>query len=87
VTNYKNENYQVLIKDKKNIFRKQKRYFMFGTQIGTLELKAGDDVLWSKTGRVLNEWTRAQVQLSPGQYEVNFKSFSLLLLVSSFKYI
>ena len=43
---------------------------MYGTLIGTLELKRDNEVLWSKTGRQKNEWLFAEVSLSPGSFQV-----------------
>ena len=45
-------------------------YFMWGTQIGTLELIADSNTLWSLTGRQKKEWLLAQVKLPPGNYLV-----------------
>ena len=45
-------------------------YYMYGTLIGTLELKRDNKVLWSKTGRQKNEWLFAEVSLSPGSFQV-----------------
>ncbi len=45
-------------------------YYMYGSTIGTLELKRDDQVLWSKTGRQKNEWLYAVIILEPGSFEV-----------------
>ena len=46
-------------------------YYMYGTQIGTLELiKDSEEVLWSLTGRQKNEWLFAQIKIPAGNYLV-----------------
>ena len=45
-------------------------YYMYGTLIGTLELKRDEQVLWSKTGKQKNEWLFAEVFLEPGSFQV-----------------
>lgn len=43
---------------------------MWGFHIGTLELIADNQVVWSKTDRQQDAWLFAQVQLPAGSYEV-----------------
>ena len=46
-------------------------YYMYGTQIGTLQLiKDDEEVLWSLTGRQRNEWLFAQIKIPAGDYLV-----------------
>ena len=48
-------------------------YFMYGLQLGTLELIANSDtVLWSLTGGQANNWMSANVKLPAGNYLVIF---------------
>lgn len=46
-------------------------YYMWGFHIGTLELIANDEVVWSRTDRQQNAWLLAEVILREGNYEVN----------------
>ncbi len=50
---------------------------MFGRQIGTLELKVDDVVVWHKTGRQEQEWLQAEVSLDAGSENVKLKLFKL----------
>ncbi len=52
-------------------------YYMFGRQIGTLELKVDDVVVWHKTGRQEQEWLQAEVSLDAGSQNVKLKLFKL----------
>ncbi len=46
-------------------------YFMFGSQIGSLELTInGSQVVWTKTGRQQNEWLLARLEIPAGSYYV-----------------
>ena len=45
-------------------------YYMYGTQIGTLELIVDNNVILSLTGRQKPEWMLAQVKLPAGNYLV-----------------
>jgi len=46
-------------------------YFMFGSQIGTLELVLNNsNVVWSLSGKQENSWLLAEVQLPAGNYLV-----------------
>lgn len=57
-------------------------YHMNGFQIGTLELIANDEVIWSLTDRQADQWLLATVNLPVGDYEVIefFKLFSKYIL-------
>ena len=46
-------------------------YFMFGSQIGTLELTVDGESVWSLTGSQEKAWLRATVQLDQGEHAVN----------------
>jgi hypothetical protein len=50
---------------------------MFGRQIGTLELKVDDAVVWHKIGRQEQEWLQAEVSLDAGSQNVKLKLFKL----------
>lgn len=53
---------------------------MWGFQIGTLELIADEQVVWSRTDRQQDAWLFAQVRLPAGVYEVrSFEEFSYFL--------
>lgn len=52
-------------------------YYMFGRQIGTLELKVDDAVVWHKIGRQEQEWLKAEVSLDAGSQIVKLKLFKL----------
>ena len=45
-------------------------YFMFGTQIGTLEFLVDGQVVWSLTGRQEYKWLEATIPLRAGDYQV-----------------
>lgn len=45
-------------------------YHMWGFYIGTLELIAGESVLWSMTGSQEDNWLRTEVKLPAGKYQV-----------------
>ena len=63
-------------------------YYMYGTQIGTLELvKDSEEVLWSLTGRQKNEWLFAQIKIPAGNYLVNSIGLYLIIFMLSFKLV
>ena len=45
-------------------------YFMYGNQIGTLELIVNESVIWHLTGKQDNDWLLAQIKLPVGNYLV-----------------
>ena len=45
-------------------------YFMYGSQIGTLELLVNDEIVFSRSGKQSNQWLKAQVDFQPGTYIV-----------------
>jgi hypothetical protein len=47
-------------------------YFMYGSQIGTLELIVNNNPIWSLTGQQENKWLLAEVTLPPGNNMVFF---------------
>jgi hypothetical protein len=51
-------------------------YYMWGSQIGTLEIRAGNQLLWSLSDRQKDEWLYAELALPSGDYTVikNFQA-------------
>ncbi len=52
---------------------------MYGRLIGTLELKANDEIVWNVTGQQNPEWIQAKVKLPAGNYNVIHNFFLLKL--------
>jgi hypothetical protein len=50
-------------------------YYMWGGNVGTFELIADSNVIWTLTGKQSNSWLLAEVQLPPGNYLVITKLF------------
>lgn len=57
-------------------------YFMYGFQIGSLELIInGSNLLWSLSGKQQNKWLLAKVELPSGEYVVMIRILYSILII------